>query len=86
VSVARPNKNEKRGRRVAGAVVLVHNDRAFAAEAARRIRELGHEVFVYSDPMIALDTFGASEPPPGLLLTRTQFPPGKPSLTAWHWP
>ena len=64
---------------MAGGVVLVHDDRAFAAEASRRIRELGREVFVYSDPMIALDTFDASEPPPGLLLTRTQFPPGKPN-------
>ena len=77
VSVRSPKKNGKRGTRVAGGVVLVHDDRAFAAEASRRIRELGREVFVYSDPMIALDTFDASEPPPGLLLTRTQFSPGQ---------
>jgi DNA-binding NtrC family response regulator len=63
---------------VAGAVVLVHNNRRFAAEASRRLRELGYEVFVYSDPMIALAAFDAGEPPPGLLLTRTQFPAGKP--------
>jgi DNA-binding NtrC family response regulator len=62
---------------VAG-VILVHDDRRFAAEASRRIRELGHEVFVYSDPMTALSAFGVDEPAPALLLTRTQFPAGQP--------
>src|SRR5215475_929014 len=64
--------------------ILHHATVVQIAGESYRIRELGHEVFVYPDPMTALSVFGVDEPAPGLLLTRLSFP--RASLTASRSP
>ncbi len=59
-------------------VVLVHNVRKFATDAAAALRDAGYEVAVFTDPIVALDALEAAETV-DLLITRVNFPKGRPN-------
>jgi two-component SAPR family response regulator len=59
------------------AIVLVHDDAEFVEQVVTALRSTGREVAVFSDPMAALDALTEAETVE-LLITRINFPPGKP--------
>lgn len=59
-------------------VVVVHDDMAFSEQVSAALRSAGYDVVGFSDPMATLDALerGLSA---DILITRTQFPSGKPN-------
>jgi DNA-binding NtrC family response regulator len=59
-------------------IVLVHDVRKFANEAAMALRDAGYQVAVFNDPMQALDALDVAATVE-LLITRVNFAEGKPN-------
>ena len=60
-----------------GRIVIVHDDPAFVDQIATALKLGGHRVATFIDPLVALDGLEAA-PSVDLLITRVQFPAGKP--------
>jgi DNA-binding NtrC family response regulator len=58
-------------------VVVVHDDPDFVDELATAVRSDGHDVATFADPLAAWDALEAAQRIE-VLVTRVQFPPGKP--------
>lgn len=58
-------------------IVVVHDDTVFSDAVGSAFRGAGYEVVVFSDPLMALAALEQSAPA-DILITRTQFPQGKP--------
>ena len=59
-------------------VFLVHDDPVFQREAAVALRDAGHEVATFDDPMTALNAL-EGDITVDVLVTRVNFPEGKPN-------
>jgi DNA-binding response OmpR family regulator len=58
-------------------IVLVHDDPEFGIQLTAALTMAGYLVMAFTDPMLALDRLDA-DPHVKMLITRAQFPPGKP--------
>jgi DNA-binding NtrC family response regulator len=59
-------------------VVLVHDEPEFLEPLDAALRQAGHDVATFADPMEALDALDAAQSIE-VLVTRVQFPVGKPN-------
>jgi DNA-binding response OmpR family regulator len=59
-------------------IVLVHDDPSFGAQLTAALALADYRVMAFTDPMLALDCLDA-DPHVKLLITRAQFPSGKPN-------
>jgi DNA-binding NtrC family response regulator len=62
-------------------VVVVHDEPEFADQLVGALRLAGHDVAAFIDPMVALDVLEAASVIK-VLITRVEFPPGKPNGVA----
>jgi DNA-binding NtrC family response regulator len=62
-------------------VVVVHDEPGFADQLAGALRLAGLDVATFVDPMVALDALEAASVIK-VLITRVEFPPGKPNGVA----
>ncbi len=58
-------------------IVLVHDEPAFLVAVGQHLRQEGFDVAAFGDPMKALDALSSAERIE-VLITRVQFPAGKP--------
>jgi DNA-binding response OmpR family regulator len=66
-------------------VAIVHDDLVFLEPLTAALRDAGHDVAAFDDPMVAWDALSVSGRAE-LLITRIQFGPGKPhgiALAQW---
>jgi CheY-like chemotaxis protein len=59
-------------------VFVIHDEPEFADRLVGALSVAGHDVVAFVDPMVALDALDAAQRVE-LLITRIQFPPGKPN-------
>jgi DNA-binding NtrC family response regulator len=58
-------------------IVIVHDDDVYLLAATDALKEAGHDVTPFNDPMVALDALTEAHAVQ-LLITRVAFVPGKP--------
>ena len=59
-------------------VAVIHNDPVFLEAATAALRDAGHDVVAFADPIVALEAIEEDEQLEALI-TRVTFPEGKPN-------